>query len=138
MTTILVVAGVGALPWGCSGAVRTRWLRQCFASLMIGLNFSGFLSEERQNLGHAKLVFREPDGLDGLHSNPKVQPACCVRVQDCAIAHHAPRMLAPDIVRSEVVVNSDGSAQALEPEDRRVPMTLVRTASADVYSVVCE
>src|SRR5690242_1460911 len=38
-------------------------------------------------------------------------------------------MPAPDIVRSEVVANGDGSARALEPEDRRVPVTLFRATS---------
>jgi hypothetical protein len=40
-------------------------------------------------------------------------------------------MLTPDIIRSEVVASSDGSALALEPEERRVPVTLVRAAARD-------
>jgi hypothetical protein len=47
-------------------------------------------------------------------------------------------MLTPDIIRSEVVANSDGSALALEPEEHRVPMTLVRAAPLDADFGVCE
>ena len=108
------------------------------ASSMIGLNLSGCLFEERKDLCHSYVVFRELDNLDELHSDPKIQSACCVSVQDCAIAHHAPRMLTPDSIWSEVVADCDGSALALEPEERRVPMTLVRAAPLDADFGVCE
>ena len=40
-------------------------------------------------------------------------------------------MLTPDIIRSEVVASGEGSALALEPEERRVPVTLVWAAARD-------
>ena|ERR1017187_2915336 len=54
-----------------------------------------------------------------------------MRVQDCAVVRHAPRMLTPDTIRSEVVASSGGRALAIEPEERRVPVTLVPAAACD-------
>jgi hypothetical protein len=89
------------------------------------------LPEEPQNLRHTDVIFRELDGLRGLQSDSKIQPSSCVRVQDCAITHSAPRMLPPDSIGAEVEANSDGIALALEPEKCRIPMTLIPAATLD-------
>jgi hypothetical protein len=42
------------------------------------------------------------------------------------------------MIRSEAVANSNGGNLALAPEDRRVPITLVRAASLDADFGDCE
>jgi hypothetical protein len=61
---------------------------------MIGLNLSGPAFMKCQ-FSQADVAFRELDTLDRLHSDPKTHQACGVRVQDCVVFQHAPRMLTP-------------------------------------------
>jgi hypothetical protein len=91
-----------------------------------------------QDFDDPDVVFRELDSRHGVQSDPEIHAARGMRVQDCAITHHAPRMLTPDIIRSEVVPNSDGIALALEPEECRIPMTLIRAATLDADPCVCK
>ena len=44
----------------------------------------------------------------------------------------------PDVIRSEVVADSDGSALAFEPEERSVPVTFIRATARDVDFRVSE
>ena len=110
--------------------------------------FTGFLDDrpeplwahlhDPQHFEDPYVVFRELDSLHRLYPDSEIPSATRVSVQDCAIVHHAPRVLTPDIIRSEVVANSDGNALALEPEERRVPMALVRAAPRNADFGVCE
>jgi len=52
-------------------------------------------------------------------------------IQNCAVFHDAPGMLPPNPIRTEVVADSNRVALALEPQQSRVPVTLVRAAARD-------